>query len=188
MPVWSGRRCRSGIEVGVAGGSDFRRLRIGCPFRCVRSRGVPSGIGAWVCSGGRRSVKAKSFRPPSAAGFISFAGPKETNQRKWPSPQRHKPSTDGPTGFFDRAFMPWRKTARILARRPPGLHASRLQNRFQKQNLRLQQNVIPSEARDLLSRVTLGQQARSLASLGMTGFRRLDAFWNLRTPVLSPDP
>jgi len=31
------------------------------------------------------SVTSKAFRPPAAAGFISFVGPKETNQRKGPS-------------------------------------------------------------------------------------------------------
>ena len=34
------------------------------------------------------SVTSKAFRPPAAAGFISFVGPKETNQRKGPSSTR----------------------------------------------------------------------------------------------------
>ena len=34
------------------------------------------------------TLKAESFRTPSARGFISFAGPKETNQRKGPSSTR----------------------------------------------------------------------------------------------------
>ncbi|MGI8560430.1 MAG: hypothetical protein ACR2J7_03135 [Luteimonas sp.] len=38
--------------------------------------------------------------------FISFAGPKETNQRKRVFPDQGKPRVSLLRGFFDRASMP----------------------------------------------------------------------------------
>ena len=56
--------------------------------------------------------------------FISFAGPKETNQRKGPSPTRRN-GAGRPAGIFGLA-IPWLdpKTAAIHGRRPPGVQIS----------------------------------------------------------------
>jgi hypothetical protein len=56
--------------------------------------------------------------------FISFAGPKETNQRKGPSPTKR--NNDLIIGRNFRTRHPWLgpKTARIHARRPTGFQVS----------------------------------------------------------------
>ncbi|WP_202844867.1 hypothetical protein [Luteimonas saliphila] len=65
---------------------------------------------------------------PLAVGervHFSWKAPKETNQRKTLSPQRHKLEADSESGFSDSPSMARSENAAHPVRRPPGLEFTR---------------------------------------------------------------
>lgn len=58
--------------------------------------------------------KKQSFRPPSATGSLSLAGPRESNQRGWPLKIQPSLALSPAIKFFDRTSVSCRKTAVVL--------------------------------------------------------------------------
>lgn len=68
----------------------------------------------------RFALKATASARLRRAGGYSLLAQRKVTKRKG-LPRQDKPASACRRGFFDTASMPWRRTARVHARRPPGL-------------------------------------------------------------------